>query len=151
MSDTDRIFADDWRDCLSEQYKYVIQQQDSRTEATLVQVLHDVGFTDDDLHALRLAATMRAEDMPDDFVPEEIKQSYAGVETAPAEEPQADAPDPVIDEPEASLLEDNVELEPDPVTFDELVAEEPAESEIEETESDDADDNQDAPQQLTMF
>ena len=110
MSSEDRIFADDWRDCLREQYKYVIQQQDERTERTLTQVLHEVGFSEEEMAGLRLEATMRAEDMPDDYVPDEIASVHAGVEVA-AEPP------PV----EEALVEAESEAEEVPITYDELV------------------------------
>lgn len=64
------IFADDWRECLREQYKYVVRQQDHVTRRSLIAVLHSVGFTEADLRALEIEATMRADDMPDDFVPD---------------------------------------------------------------------------------
>lgn len=131
---SERIFADDWRDCLREQYKYVIRQQDWRTEATLIQVLHDVGFQDAELAALRLEATMRAEDMPDDYVPEEIRQQYAAVDEA-------------LIEPGDEVSEE-LEIE-EVVTFDELVAEEPAE--IIEVDDDEPVLDDDAPQQLSLF
>lgn len=64
------IFAEEWRACLREQYKHVIRTEDTITWKSLVQVMHEVGFTEDELAYLRVEATMRAEDVPDDFVPE---------------------------------------------------------------------------------
>ncbi len=72
---SNRIFADDWRDCLREQYKSVIRQQDTRTETTFTAVLYDVGYTQDELTALKFEATLRADDMPDDYVPEAVAQA----------------------------------------------------------------------------
>lgn len=146
MSSDDRIFADDWRDCLREQYKYVIRQQDRRTEETLTGVLHEVGFDDDELRALKVEATMRADDMPDDYVPDEVKSVHAAaepiIEEAPVEELVIDAE---IDE---------AEEEPEPVTYDELVEQE-AEPEIEEAIDDEPepedDEDEDAPQQMSLF
>jgi len=63
-------FTDDWRESLQEHYKDVVRRNDALTEKTLVGVLHDVGFTDDMLRELKLEATMRAEDLADDFVPD---------------------------------------------------------------------------------
>ncbi|MBZ0303290.1 MAG: hypothetical protein K8J31_26340 [Anaerolineae bacterium] len=146
MSQSDRIFADDWRDCLREQYRYVLQQQESRTEATLTQVLHEVGFSEDELAALKLDATLRAEDMPDDYVPEEVTQQYyAGVEVPDA------APVEAADEealPDLTSPMDDIDSEPEIVTFDEQVLEAPVEA-LEA--GGEPDDDEDAPQQLSLF
>jgi hypothetical protein len=64
------VFADDWRECLREQYKSVVRNEDRVTLQSLTAVMHQVGFTDDELTQLRIEATMRVEDMPDDFVPD---------------------------------------------------------------------------------
>lgn len=64
------VFTEEWRRCLKEHYKTVVRNGDKLTERTLVPVLHRVGFTDDELRQLYVEATMRADDMPDDFVPE---------------------------------------------------------------------------------
>lgn len=98
-----RIFAQEWRDCLKAHYQYVIRENDGVTLRTLVKVLHAVGFTDDDLSQLRIEATMRADAMPDDYVPEEvIAQAESAVEaplvydveSEPDAEPADDAPPP---------------------------------------------------------
>jgi hypothetical protein len=150
-----RIFADDWRDCLREQYKYVIRQQDSRTEVTLTKVLYDVGFSEDDLAALRLEATMR--DMPDDYVPDEVRSITTGVDLPEVDpEPVIEATSSTLEEPVPVHVEDEtLEEEPEeeiPVTFDELVEQEEtlvaAEAEADEPE---ADDDEDSPQQMSLF
>ncbi|MEL6149244.1 MAG: hypothetical protein AAFR56_06435 [Chloroflexota bacterium] len=69
-NDNSSPFLDDWRESLREHYKDVVRRNDTQTEKTLVGVLHDVGFTDDDLRQLKLEATMRAEDLHGDFVPD---------------------------------------------------------------------------------
>lgn len=143
MSSEDRIFADDWRDCLREQYRYVIRQQDKRTEATLTEVLHEVGFSEDELAALKLEATMRADEMPDDYVPEAISPAaYAGMELAEA---AAGEVVDVVAEPDGAVaaLDDE-----EPTTFDELAADESLD---EVDEPDGEDDDPDAPQQLSLF
>jgi hypothetical protein len=141
-----RIFTDDWRDCLREQYKSVIRQQDKRTEATLTEVLYEVGFTQDELAALRFEASLRAEDMPDDFVPEEVAQQvYAGVD-APAEpvlEPAAE----LSAEAEMQAVEEDAE-DAEPELLDEL----PVESDMTDDDLPDAaDGDADQPQQLSLF
>jgi hypothetical protein len=127
-----RIFADDWRDCLREQFRYVIRQQDQRTEATLIRVMYEAGFNDEELAALRLEATLRADDMPADYVPEEVKAAYPGLDL-PLE------PDPALGE----------EV---PVTYDELVEQDDDLPEASEQLTDaDEDDADDSIQQLSLF
>lgn len=64
------VFADEWRICLREQYKHVIRENDQVTLPSLTAVLYRVGFTDDELAQLRVEATMRTEDVAEDFVPD---------------------------------------------------------------------------------
>ncbi|GAB4521235.1 MAG: hypothetical protein OHK0046_32380 [Anaerolineae bacterium] len=65
------IFADEWRDCLREQYKSAVRNDDRVTLRTLTQVLvGDIGFTESELAELRVEATLRVEDVPEDFVPD---------------------------------------------------------------------------------
>jgi hypothetical protein len=68
MANRASIFGDEWRRCLREHYKYVVNKQDKATEATLVPILQRFGFRDDELRQLYIEATMR--DMPADFVPD---------------------------------------------------------------------------------
>lgn len=90
------VFSDDWRDCLREQYQYVVRQQDRVTERSLLVVLHQVGFSDDELRQLKLAATMRADDLPDDFVPDMdlLAEQSASELVAAAEAPRDFQPHP---------------------------------------------------------
>jgi hypothetical protein len=62
-------FAEEWRNCLREHYKQTIRENDRATLDTLSGVMNSVGFREDDLKALYLEATMRAEDMPDGYLP----------------------------------------------------------------------------------
>jgi hypothetical protein len=50
------IFEDDWRDCLRAHYFHVIAERDVNNERSLVTVLLQTGFTEDDIAALRSAA-----------------------------------------------------------------------------------------------
>ena len=149
MNSDDRIFADDWRDCLREQYKYVIRQGDKRTEETLTNALHGVGFDDDELRALKLEATIRADDMPDDYVPDEVKSSYAGVDVK-AEEMVTDEPaeEPIVE----AVIEADEEPEPEPVTYDELIDQVDGTLADEDLDVDpEPEDDEDAPQQMSLF
>jgi hypothetical protein len=143
MADGKSIFSEDWRECLEEHYKDVVRRDDQLTERTLVGVLHDVGFRDADLQRLKLEATMRAEDMQADVVPELDLDSldggtiHAGVDVPPAAEV---APHEVEPDPDDNFLPEEV-----------AVVEEPeAEAEPVEEESPDEPDP-DGPQQMSMF
>jgi hypothetical protein len=70
------IFAEEWRRCLREHYKYIIKESDKVTEQTLVTVLHRVGFTENELRQLYMEATIRAEDMSGDVLPDVQKLPY---------------------------------------------------------------------------
>ena len=64
------VFSEEWRACLREQYKHVIRNDDQITLPSLTRVMQRVGFGEDELSQLRVQATMRIEDVPDDFVPD---------------------------------------------------------------------------------
>ncbi len=64
------VFFDEWIKSLREQYKYVIRKNDQVTLPSLTKVMHNVGFTDDELNHLRLDATMHVDAVDDDFVPD---------------------------------------------------------------------------------
>lgn len=94
----DSIFADEWRDCLRAHYTSVIRNDDQITLRSLVGVMHEVGFSDEELRDLAFHATLRAEDMPDDFVPD--------MEILTGAQPVA-KPEPPVEpaaEPEAELV-----------------------------------------------
>ncbi len=52
----ERIFASDWRACQEEHLRAVVAAGDVRNQATLVQVLQDIGFDADRLAALGIPA-----------------------------------------------------------------------------------------------
>jgi len=124
------IFADDWRACLREHYMHVVRTGDRATLPSLTLVMHEIGFTDDDLAELRVLATMRADDMPADYVPPEIAapRAFAAV-AAPPDEIEAEA-------------------EPDDLP---IADEEPAPDTEAEPAPDASPDNPDAPKQLSLF
>jgi hypothetical protein len=70
MPTSTSIFADEWRDCLRAHFTTVIRNNDKITEKTLRGVMFEAGFTDAELKELTVRATMRAEDMDADFVPD---------------------------------------------------------------------------------
>ncbi|MEM9952346.1 MAG: hypothetical protein AAF846_12125 [Chloroflexota bacterium] len=89
MAKRESVFADEWRRCLREHYKYVVKQQDKNTEETLTPILERFGFREDELRRLEIEATMRADDMPDDFVPDMELKEVESVEVSD-EAPQAE-------------------------------------------------------------
>jgi len=66
------IFFEEWRKCLREHYKETIRNDDQITLKSLEKVLvsEAVRFSDDELRELYVEATMRADDVSDDFVPD---------------------------------------------------------------------------------
>ena len=87
-------FAQDWRDCLRAHYQQVVRNEDHATERTLVGVLQKLGFEDTELGELKVLATLRADAMSPDFVPDlEVLTAEAVADiqqqAAAPEEPQA--------------------------------------------------------------
>ena len=118
MPDNDGVFADDWRESLRAHYREVVRRNDKATEDTLTGVLHDVGFQDEELRQLKLEATMRTEDLHDDFVPEltldDTSSVYPGADVTPADEVQTpDAPETVLADEPAELDESDDEAGPE--------------------------------------
>lgn len=68
--DQQSVFFEEWMRSLREQYKYVVRSQDQVALPSLTAVLHQIGFTDDELTQLRLEATMRQDDVGADYVPD---------------------------------------------------------------------------------
>ncbi len=64
------VFADEWRDCLRAHYMHVVRTEDHVTLPTLTVVMHQAGFNDSELAELRVRATLRTEQVADDFVPQ---------------------------------------------------------------------------------
>lgn len=77
------IFSQEWRRCLREHYKHVVRNEDKITETSLKKVLlsQAINFTEEDLRGLYVEATMRADDMPADYVPD--MEQVAGEATEP--------------------------------------------------------------------
>jgi hypothetical protein len=80
MAKRESVFGDEWRRCLKEHYKYVVKNQDKRTEETLNPIMADAGFRENDLRQLYLEATLHVDDMPDDFVPDMERVAPESVE-----------------------------------------------------------------------
>ena len=79
------IFFDEWRNCLQAHYTTFVQQEylpqperKAHAKDALEGVLHRVGFSEDDLHGLYVRATMRVEDVPENFVPDMTFQAHPG-------------------------------------------------------------------------
>ena len=94
-------FASEWRDCLMAHYQNVLHNQDTLTEGTLLGVLQEVGFSEQELAQFKVLATMRADDMGPDFVPD-MDALQAEAEEA-NQWPVANSPEEP--QPEASVFE----------------------------------------------
>lgn len=128
-------FADDWRECLIAHYQHVIRNQDQVTERTLIGVLLNTGFTESELAEWKVRATLRADELPPDFVPDlDVLQAQA-VETI-----QQQAAEP---EPEATIFE--------AVALPELAPAEDEASPALPPDEEPPDYRSDAPQQLSLF
>mgnify|MGYP007029336588 CR=1 FL=1 len=175
------IFFDEWIKSLREQYKYVIRNNDTVTLPSLTDVMHDVGFTDDELAQLRVQATMHVDDVADDFVPDlnVLKTVEAGQphpaectcpQCIPIDESQYDDEgqpldiDPeqaahetghqfVITKPESEVV-DNIISDDDidaESTFEDSLVEELEDVEDNIIEDEPEEDDPDAPKQMSMF
>lgn len=160
------IFADEWRDCLRAHYMYVVRTEDHVTLPTLTVVMHQAGFNDSELAELRVRATLRTEQVSDDFVPD-----LEVLETAPPPaEPDAPRVIAVPEMPASSVaearqeqpVEASEELLPTEMTADELLlidedvmlvgdAADEEEMSSEAVEPEELPPDPDAPQQLTLF
>ncbi len=150
-------FADDWRECLCRHYQYTVQQRDIATERTLSEIMRGVGFSDAQLAELRVLATIRAEEMPPDFVPDmDLLATLAQAE----QQPQSDTFQIAVPEmPEEAELPEDIEIPEEVILPDDLLQEETViEPELlehheaePEPESEPELPQQDGPAQLSMF
>jgi hypothetical protein len=132
------IFTEEWRECLRAHYMDVIRRNDQITLKSLVRVMHDTGFNDDELAELRVRATMRADAMPDDFVPDpRIFQVSADVTPNTLEPDQTLADEEYIEQVQAEL----------PDVIEEEVIEAASNDDLPQEPKEDPD----APQQLSLF
>ena len=107
-------FASEWRDCLMAHYQNVLRNQDTLTEGTLLGVLQEVGFSEQELVHFKVQATMRADDMGPDFVPD--MDALQAVASVAVEQPAASLPEEPGPEPPvfaAAVFEAAVTIEED--------------------------------------
>lgn len=64
------IFADEWRDCQREHYKRTVRAGDAERRTQMADAMRRTGFSEAELSALYVAATMHVDDVPDGFVPD---------------------------------------------------------------------------------
>lgn len=144
------VFTEEWRACLREHYKHVVQHDTATTLDSLrAALLRPNGvdgdqppiFTEDEVRQFHLEATMRAEDMPDDFVPD-----FEAVMP-----PEDATPAPPLERNPAHPLECQcpacVGIEMIPHDADGQPLDEEALAELEAEQQDD----EDKPQQMSMF
>ncbi len=115
-------FEDDWRECLGVHYMHVVREvangmSPQHNADTLRSVLIKAGFSDSELEELFIRATMRADDLPPEYLPalpSEPRKIFTGVDLPPDGAPP-DAPpvDPVaaLKEGEATLSEAAAQIE----------------------------------------
>jgi len=141
----DSIFVEEWRRCLRAHYMDVVRRDDQVTLKSLVRVMHDTGFSDEELAELRVRATMRADEMPADFVPDtRIFQVNADL---PASEEGIPTPETFF---EPAYVEDAAQDERrEQIDIITDVAQDDVPEQIEQIEPENED--PDAPQQLSLF
>jgi ribosomal protein L12E/L44/L45/RPP1/RPP2 len=109
------IFAEEWRDCLRAHYTHVVRAQDRLTERTLISVMHEAGFSDEELHDLKLHATMHVDDVGADFVPDAALFEAVALPAAPAPEAVAEEQTAASAEEQSVPAEDD-DPEPPPAS-----------------------------------
>ena len=115
-------FENDWRECLGIHYMHVVREvangiSPQHNADTLRGVLIKAGCSDSELDELFIRATMHADHLPPDYLPELPSAAatvYAGVELPPDDSaPDAPPADPVaaLEEGEATLPEAAAQIE----------------------------------------
>lgn len=116
-------FADDWRDCLSAHYQFVVRNEDHVAARTLPGILHELGFSDSELAELAIRATMHIDDMPADYVPN--VEAVAQAIRAAASAPDAAGAGAILEQAIAEIAQETaVSVEYDSSQLDELFEEE---------------------------
>lgn len=144
---SENIFRDEWLECLRAHYMHVIRTNDRVTLPSLTVVMGQAGFNDSELAELRVRATMHVDQVGADFVPDmNVLESSSQVEGH--EEARIFV--------SAEIVAGGVEVLPEAIPVEEIVAELPPEEEIIEDAVEDAVDDvpppsDDAPKQLSLF
>jgi hypothetical protein len=108
-------FETEWRDCLRAHYLHVVKSGDVPTEHTLVSVMQQAGFSDADLVELRIRATIRQDDVDEDFVPdfEAIEAQIAAQAAAALQLPVEATTSKAMASAGSELLQDEISPEAD--------------------------------------
>lgn len=143
MAMGENIFADDWRDCLRAHYMHVVRENDWVTLPTLTMVMHGAGFSDSDLAEMKVRATIRAEDVAAEFVPD-LDVLRSGDEQDGAEPFSIMMPEAARTVPEEAidLVNDDTQEADDTVIEEDTAGEEVNENSLPDPN---------APQQLSLF
>ena len=159
------VFFDEWLRSLRAQYQHVVQTEDRVTLPSLTEVMQQVGFSEAELRQLRLDATLRADEVGEEFVPDLAILDEAQLTgahpaecmcpaCAPIDESRFDddgqslTPDPDAAAQSSGALYPAAALEPDdaePMTFADSL-EEPQDDLDDEPLLDEGSDSQDEPQ-----
>lgn len=133
-------FIDEWRECLRSHYIYVIRSGDEATERTLTGVMVQAGFDEKALIELRIRATMRVEQMAEDFVPD-----FAALEEQFAAQVESQVANQQITAEPATGAQPGVEITEEAMQPEEPPVEPPPPSDEYYAPPDDT------PQQLSLF
>ncbi|MFN8372073.1 MAG: hypothetical protein U0694_04260 [Anaerolineae bacterium] len=66
----ENVFENEWRECLQVHYRDIVRANDQKTLKSLLTVMNEVGFRDEELREMAVLATAHVDDVPDDFVPD---------------------------------------------------------------------------------
>ena len=70
MTERPQIFAKEWRACLSVHYQSVVARSDTKNEQSLLAVLAQLNFADEELNDLRAAAIQGLSTEPGKPIPQ---------------------------------------------------------------------------------
>ena len=110
-------FDQEWRECLRSHYVYVIRSGDEATERTLAGVMQQAGFDEKALIELRIRATMRVEQMDEEFVPDfaALEEQLAAQVEAQIVQQHVAAEPPGVAQPGVEVADDDAQAaEPEP-------------------------------------
>lgn len=63
-------FTDDWHAMQTSQFTYIMRTGDAQQRAAAIHVMRQTGYSEAQIRALYIDATMHADDVPPDFVPD---------------------------------------------------------------------------------
>jgi len=98
----ENLFKQDWQDCLRAHYAYVVREQDMNNERSLVTVLLQTGFDQEDIDLMRAALGWVIEPPPVEISPEPAPELQIA-------DPVENVAEPTVSEPEPAPPSENAE------------------------------------------